>query len=332
MTTSFVAVDAGGTSTRAIVFNEAGGCLGHALGAGANPFAVGQDSAVEELARTINAAVASSIAPNHIDGVTVAMAGAGLLKSSPQLRLTLEKSGINCPVSFETDLEAMYWSAGPEQTGCALISGTGAAAIGVRAGKVIQTADGGGWLIGDRGSGFWSGRAVAVAVLHHLDETGPSTQLAHAVFAHYGLDLHHLEAREAFIRQVYQAPPRNLAELAKILILHKDDPVAQSIIESARNALVATLASVIKADTAAHVVVGGSFASRLPGLRDAIGDYLSSTEYVHSVTFVANGLVGAAHMQLEQHATALARPRSPDQRQAVFERLSATIGSWENGP
>ena len=329
MKASFVAVDAGGTSTRAIVFDAKGTCLGRALGAGANPFAVGNDAALEELANTINKAVASCISPNRIAGVTAALAGASRLQSS-QLERLLQQSGLTCPVSFESDQTAMYWSAGPQPTGCALIAGTGSAAIAMRDGKIAQIADGGGWLIGDRGSGFWCGRAVASAVLEHLDGTGPETALTKPVFTHYGLAPDDQDARELFIRQVYDAPPRRLAELARFVMAHQDDPVAQSIIDGARNALVATLASVIRADTGGHIVLGGSIALHLPGLREAIGAHLVSAGHTPSITSVKDGLVGAAHLLLEHDATTRGIPRSWDERQSVFERLTATVGSFES--
>ena len=62
-----------------------------------------------------------------------------------------------------------------------LIAGTGSAAGLVRDHRLVRTADGHGWLLGDDGSGFWLGREAVRSVLRKLDLGEPIGLLGQAV-------------------------------------------------------------------------------------------------------------------------------------------------------
>ena len=55
-------------------------------------------------------------------------------------------------------------------------------------GRVDATCDGVGWLLGDRGSGFWIGHRVVRAAAAALDESGAPTTLVELVLTEVGID------------------------------------------------------------------------------------------------------------------------------------------------
>src|SRR5439155_511412 len=76
--TGFVAVDAGGTSTRAVVVHPAGQCLGYAVAGSGNPTAVGPETAAASVAESVMGALRRAEVPStRIRLVVLAMAGAG---------------------------------------------------------------------------------------------------------------------------------------------------------------------------------------------------------------------------------------------------------------
>ena len=67
--TGLVAVDAGGTSTRAVVLDPAGHCLGHAVAGSGNPIAVGPETAAASVAESVTGALEKAKVPSTADPV-----------------------------------------------------------------------------------------------------------------------------------------------------------------------------------------------------------------------------------------------------------------------
>jgi N-acetylglucosamine kinase-like BadF-type ATPase len=75
--TGLAAVDAGGTSTRAVVLHPAGRCLGYAVAGSGNPTAVGPETAAASVAESVMGALRRAEVPStRIRLVVLAMAGA----------------------------------------------------------------------------------------------------------------------------------------------------------------------------------------------------------------------------------------------------------------
>jgi N-acetylglucosamine kinase-like BadF-type ATPase len=123
--------------------------------------------------------------------------------------------------------------------GVVLAAGTGAIALGVTADGRHRSVDGGGYLYGDAGGGFWIGRAGLDAALRGHDgrvEPGPLTARATEVFG----DLAGLTER------LYPADDRvaQVAGFARhVLDLAAGDPVAAAIVTAAADELAATTAT-----------------------------------------------------------------------------------------
>src|SRR4051812_10362485 len=150
--TRVVAVDAGGTSTRAVVVRPSGQCLGYAVAGGGNATAVGPETAAASVADSVTGALRRAEVPGAaIRLVMLAMAGAGTAPVAEEVRRRLAGIGIDAPLVFESDLLATYYSGSHRPDGYAVVAGTGAGAIRVEAGRQVAVADALGWLLGDEG-------------------------------------------------------------------------------------------------------------------------------------------------------------------------------------
>src|SRR5262249_7030290 len=215
--TGLVAVDAGGTSTRAVVVHPPGQCLGYAVAGSGNPTAVGPETAAA--AESVLGALRRAEVPStRIRLVVLAMAGAGTTSVAAEIRRRLAGSGLDAPVVFESDLLATYFSGTHRPDGYAVIAGTGAGAVRVEDGRQVAGADALGWLLGDEGSGFWIGQRVVRAALADLDGRGPSTALTPLMLARLGVpapsDAGDREPIMAVVRALYADPPVRLADYA----------------------------------------------------------------------------------------------------------------------
>ena len=175
-------IDAGGTSTRAVVVDPDGHCLGHGRSGSGNPISSGPHVAAASLREAAEQALAAAGLPGSAVGSTsVAMAGGSRIAEDDEVAATIRgalvAAGVHASLAVEPDLLALYFSGTHEPSGYALVAGTGAAAVRVVEGEVVATCDGLGWLLGDGGSGFWIGREVVRAVCADLDGRGPSTAL-----------------------------------------------------------------------------------------------------------------------------------------------------------
>lgn len=329
----FVAVDAGGTSTRAVVVDEQGRCRGYGRAAGGNPTSGGAVPAVASVGGAIAAALAGSgVAPAAVAGVLVANAG-GHPDYLPGIEQRVAALGIPARVVRVGDLLALFASGTAETEGAALIAGTGAIGGALRDGRIVRTVDGTGWLLGDAGSGFWIGHRVARAVVDDLDG-GEPTRLTVALLARLGLaddDRCLVEGRPRvlgrLVAHLYALRPVQLsgfAPLAFALALAEQDAVADRIVREAVASLAGLLRRVRRAQSAGPLVFGGSVliegVLRLPPtlaapLLDAAGGATPIP--------VADGLVGAAVLALRDGGVKVDARR--------FAVLAAEVGTAAAG-
>ncbi len=309
-----VAVDAGGTTTRAVLLDESGHCLGVGRAGGANPIALGAPLAMANVVSALLRAVAGHVgaAPEL---VLMTMAGA---IASPDLggeEAQLSAAGVTARVEFEADILSAWFSGTASGDGTVLVVGTGAVAGVVSKGSLVRIVDGGGWLLGDTGSGFWIGREVVRAVAEHLDGRGPATALTEAVMARVaeapdrpgpGFN----NASHRLLRHVYGASPVTLAEFAPLTLRYPDDAVASDIVARAAAAVERTArVAVDPASQDPIVLAGGLLGEGSPitqHLVEAFGDRCIRVE---------SGLAGAAllalrHLGIPSGETELGRIRA----------------------
>ncbi len=316
--TGVVAVDAGGTSTRAVILDPAGHCLGYAVAGSGNPIAVGPESAAASVAESVTEALGKSeVSSTRIRLVVLAMAGAGTPSVAAEVRVRLAGFGLNAPLVFESDLLATFFSGTRQSDGYALISGTGAGAIRVEDGRQVAVSDGLGWLLGDEGSGFWIGQRVVRAALADLDGRGPATALTPLLLARLGVaapsEASDREPILAVVRALYAGPPVRLADYARLAFEVDGDGAADRILDDAAAALERTLTAVRSPAVSGPVVLGGGILGRGGQLVDRLVAARGAVE----VHVVADGALGVSVLALRSAGTNVDA--------AMFQRLTTSL-------
>ena len=304
-----LAIDAGGTSTRAVVLDLSGRCLGYGRAGSGNPTAAGIEGAVAELGRAAQRAVTTAVSTtDHGSFALIALAGTVSPPLLRQLSARFAELGFDGQPIVEPDLLGTYYSGTFAQQGYALIAGTGAVAGRITGGRLGLSRGGTGWLLGDAGSGFWIGHQVVRAVVASLDGLGPDTVLTQLV-----LDSLDIEAQDGGIRgrphalvklmeETYALRPVDLARFAPLAFAAPEDPIAHEIVSSAAAALADLLAATRAPDIVGPVVLGGSVLAA--GLRVApsiFAEPLKRAGGGADLITVPDGVVGAAVLGL-RHA------------------------------
>jgi glucosamine kinase len=301
----FLAVDAGGTSSRAVLVDASGRCRGFGRAAGGNPTSRGADSA----AAAVVAAIAQALAAAGSDGSAVEVVLLAHAGGHPDYRPGIERRlaalGVAAPVVPAGDLLALFSSGTHEREGAALIAGTGAIGGAIRDGRLARVVDGTGWLLGDSGSGFAIGHRVARAVVDDLDGGAP-TRLTPALLAATGLvddgDRTLVEGRPRvmtdLVHALYDLPPVQLSGFAPLAFaLAEEDEVALGIVREAVAALAALLARVRRHSSTGPLVIGGSVL--IEGVLRLGPDLVAPlSDAAAGAIPVADGLVGAAVLAL----------------------------------
>lgn len=293
-------VDVGGTSTRVLVASVDGETRGHGRAAGGNPTAWPVDQAAASLAAAVSAAL-EGVEPAAVRAVVLGMAGGGALDdptAAQHFDRVWSQSGIRCVPQVVGDLAIAFASATPRPDGTVVVSGTGAAAAMIRDHRIVRSADGHGWLLGDAGSGFWIGREAVRHTLTLLDDgLQEPTELADRVLSTVlGAERQGTaqQVMRSLIRTLNSRPPVELAQLARVVEESADrgDPAAAEIVEQAASALVHTLGRVREpSETPPLVMVGGILR---PGSAVGVALRTHLTErFEGSVLSATDGVAGA---------------------------------------
>jgi glucosamine kinase len=260
-----LAIDAGGTTTRAVIVDLSGRCLGYGQAGGGNPISAGVDSALASLvAATTMALQASQPATDTFSSALIAMAGASAQMPLERISDRFTSLGLRGDVEVDSDLLAMFYSGTSSSHGYTLVAGTGAAAARITDGRLEAVSGGSGWLLGDAGSGYWIGHQVVRAVVASLDGRAPETALSDLLVA--SLQLEATSERSngrsllllRLIHALYALRPIELSRFAPLAFQAQDDHVASGILAAAASELAGTLAAVWDPGMDGPVVLGGS--------------------------------------------------------------------------
>lgn len=285
-----VGVDAGGTATRALAVAADGTVLGRGRSGGANPNSQSPEVAAAHLTEAIGAAL-KEVNPQDANACVIGMAGTSKLTDPAVARLfDAAWAGLGLgSVRIVTDPEVAFASATAEPDGTVLIAGTGSIAGRIRGRRLVATAGGYGWLLGDEGSAYWLGREAVRSTLDALSGERPLGRLAESVLAETGID--EPDRRRAWQRLITVAnaePPIHLARFAPLVSAAKDSYEAASILQRAAALLAETALATREAGESTPVVLAGSVLSGPVG--ELVRDRLTGLEVLTS----SDGALGAA--------------------------------------
>ena len=292
-------LDIGGTSSRALVCDLGGQVLGRGEAGGGNPNSHPAATAAREVERAAAAALAD-LDPGRVRAAVLGMAGDSAMVD-PDVAAAFDavwgRVGLGCRAQVVADSEVAFAAGTAEPTGTVLIAGTGAIAARVERHRLVATAGGHGWLLGDEGSAFWLGREAVRHALRALEDRGPRDALVEQVLRALGAD-----ERRRVITAVTTAPPVRLAELAPLVTESAGEGVPAAV-ETARRAaeLLAETARATRrgADTS-PVVLAGS----LVGAGNPVGAALRAELASADLRTAGPGAAGAAWLAARQRQPA----------------------------
>lgn len=320
-----VGIDAGATATRVAVHTLGGKRVGYARAGAGNPTAHGLDKAVAAITGALREALSGH------DGSRVVASLAGVAGHVEQMAPDLAKawSGLGIPSGprLTGDVEIAYTAGSPTPDGSLLLSGTGAVAADIRSYRLHRIADGLGWLLGDKGSGFWIGRAAAQHTAAALDSSAAapasssgsgevrSGGLADLVVTHFLGDWRGATARETddrFVRLI-QGNHMRLAELAPLVsrAAADGDPAALAITRRAAEHLVSTVRRI---HVSGPVVLAGSVLTNDGPVREHVLELLAGEQ----VCTAGDAAGAAAWLAARDHLT----ETEARQAHAAFTRTS----------
>lgn len=305
MDKTLLAIDVGGSTSRACLIDTTGRCLGRGRNRGGNPASNTPEQAAAAIISAVEAAIAeAAIEHPDIAVALIALAGPQKHVALAKLETAFRAAGLTGPIVFAGDVQAMFSSVTATTEGYCVICGTGAGAVRIRGGEVERVVDLAGWLAGDLGSGFWLGQQTARAAVADLEGRGEKTSLTSTLLA--ALDIPWSEDRilgrpaplRLLIDAIYAIRPIELARFAPLVFADRDDPAAASLIATAERYLVRHFALAFDATMPGPVVLGGGVIAHLTGVAPAIADLVRAAGHEPDIRVAADGSVGAAVLAL----------------------------------
>jgi N-acetylglucosamine kinase-like BadF-type ATPase len=326
MITALLAIDVGGSTSRATLVDMAGNCLGQGRNRGGNPGSNPPAEAAAAIIAAAQAAAAEAGGPIDIKVALLAIAGPRNAEMQRRLDEAFRAMGLTGPLVLHGDTNAMLPSVTAAMNGYCIFAGTGSGAVRVRNGEIERVADAAGYLIGDLGSGYWLGHHAAIAVTSALEGRGPATALTKTILDSVGIPLSEDRAYDGrpvplrlFIDAIYKMRPIELARFAPHVIANRDDAVAEALLARAEQYLLDDFRLIFDAGMAGPVVLGGSVAAHLTGLPPAVAAVLREAGHAPDIRLAGDPSVGAAVLALRHQGVSV--------DEAMLRRIAASMAA-----
>lgn len=161
-----IGIDAGGTKTYALLFNE--NQVVAEVSTGMGNVIVNFDEAINNIIDSIFQLLQKSqVKLNQIECISVGCAGVSSVKSV--VLTTLQNKLKLNNIIVKTDLEMSHIATFGNGNGTMLIAGTGSSILSRHQDQFIQK---GGWghLLGDEGSAYWIGKQILLTYIQYLED------------------------------------------------------------------------------------------------------------------------------------------------------------------
>lgn len=291
--TRYLGVDGGGSKTLAIIVDGAGVECGRGEAGSSNHQAVGVEQAVAHLRQAIESAASASACSLPVAAAWIGLAGVDHAGDIALLLPYLQTVGDRLRLTNDAEL---VLSGLTQQTGVALIAGTGSIALGRN--ETGRSARSGGWghIFGDEGSGYDLGCQALRAVARAADGRGKPTALLHAILDFWGL-----AEPELLLERVYQKSQKSpIARLAPLVLRQAaaGDAVARAItLRAARELALAGLTvtrTLDMADSPLSLALGGGLLVHDAYYRAAVLSRFELWQPLASVTIIEEPALSAA--------------------------------------
>jgi glucosamine kinase len=299
-----------------MVADEQGTPIARGEAGGGNPTTHPLEAA--ESFRTALARALRNVDASLVRSAVLGVAGGSALRM-PEVRALFGTQwcsvGLPGAPLYLTDIEVAFAAGTCEPDGTVLVAGTGSAAGTVRNRRVVRTAGGHGWRLGDDGSGFWLGREAVRTTLHALDSCAPLGPLARSVLSSLGVDPAVTGSpdgrRTCVVQEVNRRPPVALSTLAPLVSAASQagDPVATDIVGRAASALAETVGRLREPVDDGPLVLAGSLTGEGSPVGTALRSLLSK-RFSGDVVLAGDGVGGAAWLALERLDPGLATERA----------------------
>lgn len=328
---ALLAIDVGGSTTRAHLVAPDGESLGHGRDRGGNPASNNPDFAAASVISAVEAAVQQAGGgPLEIEVAQIALAGPQAHVAVGRLEEAFRRLGLTGRIVFAGDLLAMFASVGLATQGYCIVAGTGAGVIRVRDGEIDRVVDLAGWQLGDLGSGYWLGHEAAKAAVADMEGRGEATALTAALLAALGITADAQDraqgrplALRQFIDAVYALRPIELARFAPLVVAHRDDTVAAQLIGQAEAYLLHDFRTAFDPNISGPVALGGGVIPHLKGIEVGVAAIVREAGQVPDIRAVVDGSVGAIILAFR----ATGRPVT----EALFQRVVAAVATQREG-
>ena len=169
MNKALLAIDVGGSTSRATLVDKTGRCLGQGRNRGGNPASNSPEQAASAIISAVEAARCRGRLPARYRAGADRPCRSARPCGADRLEAAFRENGLSGPLVFAGDLEALLASVTAAHDGYCIVAGTGAGAVRIRDGSIEAVVDAAGWLLGDLGSGYWLGHHAAIAVTADLE-------------------------------------------------------------------------------------------------------------------------------------------------------------------
>ncbi len=219
-----IAIEAGATSSRAGLYDDAYTLVRSCESGAANPLEMGVMQSARVLLGMIHELSVNDV---QVERVVAGVAGAGKGDCAEQLAQALIQGCTAHSVSVGNDIIPLLNANLGESPGIMVIAGTGSSIIAQSSPDVSSFVGGHGALIGDRGSAYRVGIEALFACSAMDDETGPETELLDAIMAELSV-----QCFDDIIVWAHTASKTQVAALAPIVMgcLNTGEEVAKSIV------------------------------------------------------------------------------------------------------
>ena len=274
-----VGVDGGGTTTRAVVIDDAGRVLGRAQSGSSNLYNGGLEAATANIRHATDAALSAA----NRGVAEVASWGFGLAGVTGESEKQEWRAALGAiygeQVAVEEDVVAALTGAlgaeGMSAGGAILIAGTGANCFGVNGAGAQRRADGWGPLLGDRGSGYWLGESAIRASIAAFDGAAEETALQESLLKYF-----EVENLPALVGVVYASDFRRdrvAGFVPQVLAAARaGDKVAAQLLQNAGRYLAWTAHSVLQPLKIARLAITGGLLENSPEIERALHNSLQA--------------------------------------------------------